>query len=56
LHNKTNAARWSEFIRGQVKTAVKGGTLFGFALVSFLRRVPGSIRDGALLSGVVAGV
>jgi len=35
LHNKTNAARWSEFIRGQVKTAVKGGTLFGFALVSF---------------------
>jgi high-affinity iron transporter len=35
LHNKTNAARWSEFIRGQVNTAVKGGTLFGFALVSF---------------------
>jgi high-affinity iron transporter len=35
LHNKANAARWSEFIRGQVSTAMKGGTLFGFALVSF---------------------
>jgi high-affinity iron transporter len=35
LHNKANSAKWSEFIRGQMTTAVKGGTLFGFALVSF---------------------
>jgi len=35
LHNKANAAKWSEFIRGQMTSAVKGGTLFGFALVSF---------------------
>jgi high-affinity iron transporter len=35
LHNKANAAKWSEFIRGQMNSAVKGGTLFGFALVSF---------------------
>jgi high-affinity iron transporter len=35
LHNKSHAARWSEFIRGQMTTALKGGTLFGFALVSF---------------------
>ena len=35
LHNKANAAKWSDFIRGQISTAVKGGTLFGFALVSF---------------------
>lgn len=35
LHNKSNAAKWSEFIRGQMKTAMKGGTLLGFAMVSF---------------------
>jgi high-affinity iron transporter len=35
LHNKSHAVRWSEFIRGQMSSAMKGGTLFGFALVSF---------------------
>jgi len=35
LHNKANAAKWSEFIRGQITTAVKGKTLLGFALISF---------------------
>jgi high-affinity iron transporter len=35
LHNKSNAARWSDFIRGQMRTAMQGGTLFGFALVAF---------------------
>jgi high-affinity iron transporter len=35
LHNKANAAKWSDFIRGQITTAVKGKTLLGFALVSF---------------------
>ncbi len=35
LHNKANAAKWSQFIRGQMSSAVKDGTLFGFALVSF---------------------
>jgi high-affinity iron transporter len=35
LHNKSHAVRWSEFIRGQMNSAMKGGTLLGFALVSF---------------------
>jgi high-affinity iron transporter len=36
LHNKAHAARWSQFIRGQMKSALGGRTLFGIALVSFL--------------------
>jgi len=35
LHNKSHAARWSAFIRSQMSGALKGGTLLGFALVSF---------------------
>ena len=36
LHSKTNAARWSEFIRARMNTALSRGALFSIALVSFL--------------------
>ncbi len=36
LHNKANAARWSEFIRGQMSSALGKGALWSIALVSFL--------------------
>lgn len=36
LHNKANAARWSEFIRGQMTSALGKGALWSIALVSFL--------------------
>ncbi len=36
LHSKANAARWSEFIKSQMTTALSGGALFSIALVSFL--------------------
>lgn len=36
LHNKSNAVRWSEFIRGQMTSALGKGALWSIALVSFL--------------------
>jgi high-affinity iron transporter len=36
LHSRSNAARWSEFIRNQMTSAISRGALFGIALVSFL--------------------
>lgn len=36
LHSKGNAARWSQFIKGQMNTALGSGALFSIALVSFL--------------------
>ncbi|HTS53285.1 MAG TPA: FTR1 family protein, partial [Burkholderiales bacterium] len=36
LHSRSNAARWNEFIRAQMSTAISGGALFSIALVSFL--------------------
>ncbi|HEY3227660.1 MAG TPA: cytochrome c/FTR1 family iron permease [Roseiflexaceae bacterium] len=36
LHSKANAARWNQFIKSQMTTALSGGALFSIALVSFL--------------------
>jgi high-affinity iron transporter len=36
LHSKANAARWSEFIRARMNSALSRGALFSIALVSFL--------------------
>jgi high-affinity iron transporter len=36
LHTKANAARWNQFIKSQMTTALGGGALFSIALVSFL--------------------
>ncbi len=36
LHTKANAARWSQFIKGQMTNAMSSGTLLSIALVSFL--------------------
>lgn len=36
LHSKANAARWNQFIKNQMTTALSGGALFSIALVSFL--------------------
>jgi high-affinity iron transporter len=36
LHSRSNAARWSEFIRNQMSSAISRGALFGIAMVSFL--------------------
>lgn len=36
LHSRANAARWNEFIRNQMTTAIGGGALLSIALVSFL--------------------
>lgn len=36
LHRRANAARWSEFIRDQMTSAMSRRTLLGIALVSFL--------------------
>jgi high-affinity iron transporter len=36
LHNKSNAVRWSAFIRGQMTAALGKGALWSIALVSFL--------------------
>jgi high-affinity iron transporter len=36
LHSKANAARWNQFIKNQMTTALSGGALLSIALVSFL--------------------
>ncbi len=36
LHSKANAARWNQFIKSQMTTALSSGVLFSIALVSFL--------------------
>jgi len=36
LHNKTTAAGWQKFIQGSVQSALKGGTLWGLAGLSFI--------------------
>ena len=36
LHSKANAARWNQFIKSQMTTALSDGALFSIALVSFL--------------------
>ena len=36
LHGKASAARWNQFIRNQMQTAIGRGALFSIALVSFL--------------------
>jgi high-affinity iron transporter len=36
LHGRATAARWNQFIRNQMNTAIGGGALFSIALISFL--------------------
>lgn len=36
LHNKTTAAGWQKFIQGSVRSALKGGTLWGLTGLSFI--------------------
>jgi high-affinity iron transporter len=36
LHSKANAVRWGQFIKGQMTSAMSGGTLVGVGLVAFL--------------------
>lgn len=36
LHSKANAVRWNQFIRGQMTSALGGGSLFWVGLVAFL--------------------
>ncbi len=67
LHSKANAARWNQFIKDQMTTALSGSALFSITLVSFLavyREVFETVlfyqalwvqAEGSAQTGVLAG-